>query len=412
MSAALPIAVRRARGSDAEAILSFTRTTWDGWDYIPFTWPSWLAATDGVLLVATPRAPAPGAPQELDRFGRILSPDRPVAMTRMVMLSADEAWLEGLRVDPGVRNRRVGSLIHLASMEWARAHGARIVRYATGERNEGSHRIGEGFGFRVVGGFRSFEAADEADEEGLDGADPVTFAAVGGGDLTDEAFDRSGAGPEAPPDQPGREDDRPPLPPAGDVARAHARVRTALGQTGMLLPPGADHAATVASWWDRIAADPTFRASRGLYERRAWAFQALTRDRLGEHIRAGEVLVREDGDGWGIAIIPVNPGFPFEQHPHASLVAGDAAICLSMARATQEALDGPIRLRFPDPDPPMLADARETFAAAGFLPADDAMHVLERPLSGDEDIAGPGEGRLPMYEEEPRQVAVPRSVGT
>jgi hypothetical protein len=58
----LAIAVRRARASDADTIVSFTRTTWNGWDYIPLVWPSWLAAPDGVLLVATPGPPSSGSP--------------------------------------------------------------------------------------------------------------------------------------------------------------------------------------------------------------------------------------------------------------------------------------------------------------------------------------------------------------
>jgi len=375
-AAALPIVVRRARPGDADAILSFTRTTWDGWDYIPLVWHAWLAAADGVLLVATPRPPGPGKPPELDRFGRVLSPDRPIAMTRMTMLSSDEAWLEGLRVDPGVRNRRVGSLIHAASMTWARANGARTVRYATGERNEGSHRIGDRLGFRVVGGFRSYER------------------------------------PEAP-----DEDDHPPMPPPDAAAPRRERVAEALRRAGLLLE--ADAAADAASdgrtggsWWDRLAGDPTFRASQGLYERRAWSLQAFTAERFAEHLRAGEILAREDGERWGLAVVPADPGFPFDESPHVSLLAGDPRSCLEIATAVRDALGGPIRLRFPDPDPPILRGHAAAYAAAGFPPAKGAMHVLELPLAGDDDLAGDEGARLLEYTDEPRRVAVSRAIGS
>ncbi len=369
--AALPIVVRRARPGDADAVLSFTRTTWNGWDYIPIVWHAWLAAADGVLLVATPRPPGAGEPPELDRFGRVLAPDRPIAMTRMAMLSSDEAWLEGLRVDPGVRNRHVGSLIHAASMTWARVNGARTVRYATGERNEGSHRIGDRFGFRVVGGFRSYERPETPDE-----------------------------------------DDRPPTPPPEAAAPGRERVAEALRRTGLLLEADSGEGGrAVGAWWDRVAGDPTFRASHGLYERRAWSVQAFTAERFAEHLRAGEVLAHEDGDNWGLAVVPSSAGSPFDESPHASLLAGDAGACLEIATAVRDALGGPIRLRLPDPDPPMLRDHEAACAAAGFLPAKDAMHVLERSLVGAEDLAGPAAPLL-EYAEVPRRVAAPRAVGT
>ena len=374
--AALPIAVRCARPGDADAILSFTRTTWDGWDYIPFVWQAWLAAADGVLLVATPRPPGPGEPPELDRFGRVLSPDRPIAMTRMTMLSSDEAWLEGLRVDPGVRNRRVGSLIHAASITWARANGARTVRYATGERNEGSHRIGNRLGFRVVGGFRSYER------------------------------------PEAP-----DEDDHPPMPPPGAAAPRGERVAEALRRAGLLLEAeavvdAASDGRAGGSWWDRLAGDPTFRASGGLYERRAWSLQAFTAERFAEHLRAGEMLAHEDGERWGLAVVPSSPGSPFDESPHVSLLAGDPRACLKIATAVRDVLGRPIRLRLPDPDPPILRGHAAAYAAAGFLPAKDAMHVLERPLAGDDDLAGDEGARLLEYTDEPRRVAVSRAIGS
>jgi hypothetical protein len=55
--APLPIVVRRAVPGDGDAVLSFTRGTFDGWDYVPLVWAHWLVASDGVLLVATPGVP-------------------------------------------------------------------------------------------------------------------------------------------------------------------------------------------------------------------------------------------------------------------------------------------------------------------------------------------------------------------
>jgi hypothetical protein len=123
------------------------------------------------------------------------------------------------------------------------------------------------------------------------------------------------------------------------------------------------------------------------------------------------MLAREDGERWGLAVVPADPGFPFDESPHASLLAGDAGVCLEIATAVRDALGGPIRLRFPDPDPPMLRGHAAAYAAAGFLPAKGAMHVLERPLAGAEDLAGDEGARLLEYTDEPRRVAVPRAIG-
>ena len=144
----LPIAVRRAKASDKEAVLSFATRTWDGWDYIPEVYDDWLVATDGVLLVATSQAD-----------------DRPIALTRLAVLSDDEGWLEGIRVDPAVRGRGVATNLQIAELAWARAHDLRVLRYMTGQGNEGSLKLGAHHGFAVVGD-RRFHGRPSDDRAG------------------------------------------------------------------------------------------------------------------------------------------------------------------------------------------------------------------------------------------------------
>ena len=79
-----PLVVRRARADDQAAVLTFASRTWDGWDYIPNAWPHWLAAADGVLLVATAgRAPDGSPPRDAD--GTEIPADRPIAVARVAM---------------------------------------------------------------------------------------------------------------------------------------------------------------------------------------------------------------------------------------------------------------------------------------------------------------------------------------
>jgi len=227
----LPIAVRRARPSDKAAVLAFATHTWDGWDYVPEVWDTWLTATDGVLLVAC----AAGAARGLD--GTPIAAGQPVAMSRLALLAPGEAWVEGIRVDPAARGREVATNLQVAELAWAAAHEVRVVRYTTGQDNEASHRLGARHGFVRQADRRSY------------------------GPRRDGGSDQA-----SPPDA------------------------SALHWLG-----GAAPAAEVARWWRLVADDPTFAAGDRLYEPRGWAFQALDADRFAAHVRRGEVALARDG---------------------------------------------------------------------------------------------------------------------
>lgn len=106
--------IRPAREDDAEAVAVFTQDTWDRYengDYMSRIFPKW-AAEDG------PGQQTFVAERE----------DTPIGLVRSVLLSAHEAWFQGLRVDPAHRNEGVGrDLIH-AAFDWAREAGATVGR--------------------------------------------------------------------------------------------------------------------------------------------------------------------------------------------------------------------------------------------------------------------------------------------
>jgi GNAT superfamily N-acetyltransferase len=426
----LPIRVRRGRPGDTRAVLDFTRATWDGWDYVPSVWHDWLEAPDGVLLVAVANAS-----HQLDLFGRALTGERPVGIARIAMLSRDEAWLEGLRVDPGVRNRGVARLLHGACLVWARAQGATSVRYATGQENEGSHRLGTRHGFRLLRPWRSYQAprdphADDEDEDAhLEAADEDVFADLAddpGGQVPEDVAARathsaadstpgedgrdgwSGGGRELDETGWGEEDD--------DAARAGSLSPTAarrrLHRAGLTLDP---HASTgsVEAWWQRLLSDETFLAGERLYEFRSWAFRELDAGRFAAHVRAGEVAVGVAGRApavgdaaslpWGLAILPLGgPRFGGDR-PWAAVVAGDGDEVLRLATGIRDELRTAIRLRVPD-GAPVVAGHEPAFIAAGFPPADDTLHLLARHLAADDpiDVGAPGSV---TFEEEPARVA-------
>ncbi|HEX2172140.1 MAG TPA: GNAT family N-acetyltransferase [Dehalococcoidia bacterium] len=169
-------AVRPARAGDRDAVLAFCQHTWEFGDYIDRVWDCWLADPETVLLVAADPA------------------DRPVGLGQVRLVSAAEAWLEGLRVDPGIRRRGLAWLIADSALRTAAERGARVVRFATLATNEPMHRLAPQIGFRRVGAFTFWRAdplpageaagwavgADPPGEVAAFAADQATIRAMGG----------------------------------------------------------------------------------------------------------------------------------------------------------------------------------------------------------------------------------------
>lgn len=354
-----PIRVRRARADDKQAVLSFASRTWDDSDYIPQVWDRWLAAADGVLLVATA-----GGTEATDADGAPLPADQAIAVARLVMLSRDEAWLEGIRVDPRVRGMNVATDFQVAELRWAAAHGVEVVRYATGQDNEGSHRLGARHGFSLLGEWRWYGVDDE-----------------------DEA-----------------------IPPPSDDSSTS-------GRPAILTDADAD------GWWSRVAADEALRRGHGLYERRAWALQELTEERFRGHASRRQVTVWPDADAgtagvdavpWALAIDrdegwgDEDPSLPASP----ALLIGDSHAALELIRMASGGRPGVPRVRLPDVDPPILSTAAvAAWTAAGWKPRDRTLHILTRPLDTAHPLPQPEDAALLEMAEEPRPIARPWSPG-
>lgn len=350
-----PVVVRRARAEDREGVLGFASRTWDGWDYIPHAFDAWLDASDGVMLVGTVGVSGEGV-QPVDHDGRPLETGEVIAVSRVARLSDDEAWLEGIRVDPRVRGMDVGTDLQVAELHWAAPLGS-VVRYATGERNEASHRLGARHGFGLLASFRSYRwSADETDEERR--------------------------GPESPS---GFDDE----PRAAATARRQ-ELLSELGAAGLVAPVD-----ETDRWWQSLSRDPTFQAGERLYELRGWTLQELGQARFESHVQRGEVLVvGEPGEGgyhatrdWALAMLPAEV-FPSEDVSlHLGLLCGEGRSALRLvsdiARITGGATES-LRFRQPE-ESPLIYGLEADFAAAGFAVRDWRLHILARPL----DAANP-----------------------
>lgn len=108
------VPIRRARPSDREAVVGFTADTWpdrDAGDYVPRVFDEWVR-TDGD-----------------DQRTFVADADgRAVGIAQHLLLSDDEAWGQGLRVDPEFRGLDVGSALSRAAFAWARERGATVAR--------------------------------------------------------------------------------------------------------------------------------------------------------------------------------------------------------------------------------------------------------------------------------------------
>jgi ribosomal protein S18 acetylase RimI-like enzyme len=120
--------VRPAQPGDRDAVLAFCAHTWSDGDYIEYVWDDWLADDRGELLVG-------------------LLNGHPVAINHLQMVSDDEAWLEGMRVDPQYRREGFGRILTSRTLVAARERGASVARLITSSDNIASQGMITRFGF-------------------------------------------------------------------------------------------------------------------------------------------------------------------------------------------------------------------------------------------------------------------------
>ena len=297
--------VRRARADDREAVLAFCAHTWAEGDYIESVWDEWLADTVGAFLVA-----------ELD--------GRPVAIVRVRMIAEDEAWLEGMRVDPAVRRQGIARVLNSRALVTARECGATVARLFTGASNVASQRLATGFGLSKV-------------------AEVVYYQAEIGEGVAD----------------------------AGDDVEAVARSAT-------LSQPGAGAFERIWDWLLQSNLSPF----NGGLEFLGWAARGLTEPHLRVYLAAGQVWLLEEWDTIQALAICVEsaPGDDGALHLEVRYMDGqsEAISRLALALRLHAAQQGIASVRLWLPDLLILADAMN---AAGYTRNEaGAMWVYARAL--------------------------------
>jgi GNAT superfamily N-acetyltransferase len=122
--------IRPARPAD-RTLLTALAIGADPTDYLTEVWSAWLIDPRGPLLVL-----------EVD--------GQPVATGKLTLLSATEAWLEGLRVHPAYRRRGSAQRLIAERLALAHAAGARVVRTVVIATNHPMHQLLCGSGWRPV----------------------------------------------------------------------------------------------------------------------------------------------------------------------------------------------------------------------------------------------------------------------
>ena len=132
------VVCRPALMKDTEDMLELTSHIWEGNDYLPKVWDTWLADPDGFLAVAEYR-------------GRV------VGIAMLECQGPGEWYLAGLRVHPEMEGRGVAGRLHDYILDyWQRHYTSGVIRLVT-YRPKVKH-LCERTGFRGVCEFTFFVA--------------------------------------------------------------------------------------------------------------------------------------------------------------------------------------------------------------------------------------------------------------
>lgn len=117
---------------DLEQVKSLCETVWEGNDYVPESFPKW--ATD----------------EKATTLG-IFNGDELVALLNLEQVEETSiAWVQGLRVKDGHRDKGYGTKLTKAIVDIAKEKGIRTLWYATSSRNEASQHVAEKAGFSLI----------------------------------------------------------------------------------------------------------------------------------------------------------------------------------------------------------------------------------------------------------------------
>jgi GNAT superfamily N-acetyltransferase len=134
--------IRPARSEDRDAVFAFCQQTWEWGDYIERIWDEWLDDPQGQLFVAT----------------SVNSHEQPIGIMHLHMVSENDAWAQGLRVDPNYRRQGIARALHETVTIEAMRRGASYLRLTIETDNLPSINLVEQLHMRPIGSYRLYTA--------------------------------------------------------------------------------------------------------------------------------------------------------------------------------------------------------------------------------------------------------------
>ncbi len=146
--------IRQARADDYDDVAAFTQETWsdrDVGDYIPEVFQEWVDGNGPTQRTAV---------AEVD--GKV------VGLCQGVLLTDDEAWLQGMRIAPSHRGADHSRALTTYLMDWAASAGATVARNMVFDWNPAGMGQSRALGFHAATSCRWAEPTP-----GGDGAEPT-----------------------------------------------------------------------------------------------------------------------------------------------------------------------------------------------------------------------------------------------
>lgn len=151
------VVCRPALPRDTSDVMALTSQIWEGHDYVPHYWQTWLEDPNGLLAVA-------------EYAGHV------VGLGKLSQVGDHEWWMQGLRVDPEHQGKGIASHMHHYQLDyWERNYGG-VLRLATSSARLPVHHLCERTGFVKVGEYLSYIAP--ALESNSGGFPPVKMEEV------------------------------------------------------------------------------------------------------------------------------------------------------------------------------------------------------------------------------------------
>ena len=129
---------RLATSQDKEYVLNFCKNTFSWGDYIDRVWDIWVSEPNSIFLVA-----------EIENHN-IKEDKKPIAIAHGILIPEKTIWIEGIRVNPEYRKRKLATNLINHIIDYGRkkeaTHSAAIVSI----KNKASKKVMKKLGFEVI----------------------------------------------------------------------------------------------------------------------------------------------------------------------------------------------------------------------------------------------------------------------